>query len=119
VTIKLEQGKGGKDRNVIATPARPAANLVEGGAAAGLAVPRPRSGAADDHAPAQSCLSRRRPDGGDQQARLAAYLAAQLRHSPAHRTAAVGMQWLFEPKSPVSVSPKREFSRKWSETFGN
>jgi site-specific recombinase XerC len=37
---------------------------VEGGAASRLAVPGPRSGAADDHAPAQPRLSRRRPDGG-------------------------------------------------------
>ncbi|WP_346283678.1 tyrosine-type recombinase/integrase [Bradyrhizobium sp. 187] len=41
---------------------------MEGGAAAGLAVPRPRSGPADDHAPAQSRLPRCGPDGGDQQA---------------------------------------------------
>src|SRR6266403_239365 len=52
-------------------------------AAAGLAVPGPRPGAADDHAPAQSRLSRRRPDSGDQQARLPAHLAAQLRHPSA------------------------------------
>src|SRR6476661_8719242 len=83
--IRVEQGKGGKDRNVMLSPslldllrtwwkvARPA----------GLAVPGPRSGAADDHAPAQSRLSRCRPDGGDQQARLPAHLAAQLRHPSA------------------------------------
>jgi integrase/recombinase XerD len=42
--IRVEQGKSGKDRNVnaVAEPARPAADLVEGGAAAGLAVPRLR-----------------------------------------------------------------------------
>ncbi|MGY4498377.1 site-specific recombinase XerD [Bradyrhizobium sp. GM24.11] len=41
--IRVEQGEGGKDRNVmLPTPARSAAGLVEGGAATGLAVPRPR-----------------------------------------------------------------------------
>ena len=63
--IRVEQGKGqGPQRHVVAKPARAAAGLVEGSAATGLAVPGPRSGAADDHAPAQSRLSRRRPDGG-------------------------------------------------------
>ena len=70
-------------RDAVAAPARPAADLVEGGAPAGLAIPRSQSGAADDHAPTQSRLPRRGPDGGDQQARLAAHLAAQLCHPPA------------------------------------
>ena len=41
--IRVEQGKGGKDRNVMLSPqpARPAARLVEGSAPAGLAVPGP------------------------------------------------------------------------------
>jgi hypothetical protein len=68
--IRVEQGKGGKDRNVMLS-----LSLVAGGAAPGLAVSGPRSGAADDHAPAQSRLPRRCPDGGDQKARLAAHLA--------------------------------------------
>ena len=53
---------------------------MAGGATPGLAISRPRSGAADDHAPAQSRLPRRCPDGGDQKARLAAHPAAQLCH---------------------------------------
>ena len=65
------QGPQGPLRHALAEPARPAAHLVEGGAAAGLAVPGPRSGAADHDAPAQPRLSCRRPDGGDRQAGLA------------------------------------------------
>ena len=80
--IRVEQGKGGKDRNVMLSPSLLDLLRTWWKAAAGLAVPGPRSGPADDHAPAQSRLSRRCPDGGDQQARLAAHLAAQLRHPP-------------------------------------
>ena len=64
--IRVEQGKGRKDRYVMLSP-----DLLEllrawyeAGAAAGLAVSRPRSGAADDDAPAQSrlpCRGRRWP----------------------------------------------------------
>jgi integrase/recombinase XerD len=75
--IRVEQGKGGKDRNVMLSPSL--LDLLR----TWWKAARPRSGAADDHAPAQSRLSRRSPDGGAQQARLAAYLAAQLRHPPA------------------------------------
>jgi hypothetical protein len=46
-----------------------AAHLVAGGAAAGLAVPGPRSGPADDHAPAQSRREGRRRRGPEQCAR--------------------------------------------------
>lgn len=70
------QGRQGPQRYAFACSTRPAAGLVEGGASTGLAVPGPRSGPADDHAPAQSRLSRRCADGGDQQARLAAHPAA-------------------------------------------
>jgi integrase len=83
--IRVEQGKGGKDRNVMLSP-HPLNLLRAWWKAArpqGWTIPGPRSGPADDHAPAQSRLSRRRPDGGDQQARLAAYLAPQFRYSPA------------------------------------
>ena len=83
--IRVEQGKGRKDRYVMLSPhlldllrawwkaARPQ----------GWLFPGPRSGAADDDAPAQSRLPCRRPDGGDQQARLAAHVAAQLCHPSA------------------------------------
>jgi site-specific recombinase XerC len=53
---------------------------VAGGATPGLAISRSRSGAADDHAPAQSRLPRRCPDGGDQKARLAAHLHTFATH---------------------------------------
>ena len=82
--IRVEQGKGRKDRYAMLSPRL--LDLLRDWwrhcAAAGLAVPGPRPGTADDHAPAQSRLPCRRPDGRDQQARLAAYLAAQLRHPP-------------------------------------
>jgi integrase/recombinase XerD len=82
--IRVEQGKGGKDRNVMLSPHL--LNLLRAWwktAPAGLAVPGPRSGPADEHAPAQSRLSCGCANGGDQQARLAAHPAAQLRHPPA------------------------------------
>jgi integrase len=61
--IRVEQGKGGKDRYVmLSPPARPAADLVEDSTASC----RPCSSSANDHAPAQSRLSRCGPDGGNQ-----------------------------------------------------
>src|SRR5205814_1059655 len=79
--IRVEQGKGGKDRNVMLSPSL--LDLLrtwwKAARPRGWAVPGPRSGAADDDAPAQSRLPRRCPDGRDQQARLAAHPAAQLR----------------------------------------
>ena len=85
MVIRVEQGKGRKDRYVMLSP-----HLLEllrawwrSGAAAGLAVSGPRSGAADDDTPAQSRLPRRSPHGRDQQARLAAHAAAQLCHPSA------------------------------------
>ncbi|MGY3512289.1 integrase [Bradyrhizobium sp. USDA 3051] len=80
--IRVEQGKGGKDRNVMLSPhlldllrawwkaARPQGWLFPG-----------RDPAQPMTTPAQPRLPRRCPDGGDQQAGLAAHLAAQLRHS--------------------------------------
>jgi len=85
--IRVEQGKGRKDRYVMLSPhlldLLRTWWMAEDGAPAGLAIPRSRSGPADDHAPTQSRLSRRGPDGRDQQTRLAAHLAAQLCHPPA------------------------------------
>jgi integrase len=84
MVIRVEQGKGRKDRYVMLSPhllellrawwraERPQGWLFPG---------RPR--AADDDAPAQSRLSCRSPKGRDRQARLTAHLTAQLRHSPA------------------------------------
>ena len=67
------QGPQGPLRDAVAASARAAARLVEGGAPTGLAVSGPRSGAADDDAPAQSRLPCRGADGRDRQARIAAH----------------------------------------------
>ena len=60
--IRVEQGKGRKDRyrHALARPARPPAAVVAGEAAARLALPRPAARPADHHAPAQPGLPRRR-----------------------------------------------------------
>ena len=83
--LRVEQGKGRKDRYVMLSPrllellrdwwraARPRSWLFPGR--------EPRQ--SDDDAPAQSRLPRRRPHGRDHQARVAAYAAAQLRHPSA------------------------------------
>jgi integrase len=85
MVIRVEQGKSlpsrkrgpqGPIRDALAVSPRPAASLVEVGAAPGLAVSRARSRAAADHAPAQPRLSCRGDDGRDRQARLAAHVAA-------------------------------------------
>ena len=80
---------GGPSRHAVAAAARTAARLVAGGPASGhvaaarLAVSRPQSGRAALDAPARS----RRPCRGrgrrDQEARVAAHAAAQLRHASA------------------------------------
>ena len=84
MVIRVEQGKGRKDRYVMLSPhllellrawwktARPQGWLFPGR--------DPR--AADDDAPAQSRLPCRSQMGRDQQARIAPHLAAQLRHPP-------------------------------------
>src|SRR5271165_4988617 len=54
--------------------------MVEGGAAAGLAVPRPKPGQPDHRPSAQSRRHRRQRPGRHLQARVAPYPAAQLRH---------------------------------------
>ncbi len=82
--IRVEQGKGRKDRYVmLSQDLLDILRLVDGEAPARLAVPGSAAGSADHGAPAQSC----RPYRGDgrqaRQARVDAHAAAQLRHSPA------------------------------------
>ena len=75
--IRVEQGKGRKDRHAMLSP-----QLLELlrdwyriGAASALAVPWPRPAAAADDTSAQSCRSRRRRHGRDHQAGDAAHAA--------------------------------------------
>src|SRR6266581_3789533 len=56
----------GPQRHAVTASARPVARVVEGGATTRLAISGPRSGAADDNTPAQSCLPRRGSAGRDQ-----------------------------------------------------
>ena len=91
MTLRIEQGKGRKDRYAMLSPgaARAPARLVAGGPCAGqdargrLAVPRAEPGQPADHPPAQPHLSCRGGRGGDRQARLDAHPASQLRHPSA------------------------------------
>jgi integrase/recombinase XerD len=78
MVIRVEQGKGRKDRYVMLSPVspRPPASLVESSAAPGLAVSRAGSDPAADDPPAQSRLPCCGDDGRDRQARLAAHAAA-------------------------------------------
>ena len=85
MVIRVEQGKGRKDRYVMLSP-----HLLEllrawwkAARPQGWLFPGREPGAADDDAPAQSRLPCRRPDGRDRQARLPAHAAAQLRHPSA------------------------------------
>ena len=90
--IRVEMGKGRKDRHAMLSPqlAGTAARLVAAMPVTGLAVPGPRSAAAVDDAPAQPGLqdggrSRRSRQLGD-----AAYAAALVRDAPSgepHRCA--------------------------------
>ena len=84
MTLRVEQGKGQRDRyvNVAATPRTPA-RLVAGGATSGLALPRPEPDQSDHSPSAQPHRHRRQKPGRNLQARLAAYPAAQLRHTSA------------------------------------
>ena len=78
--LRVEQGKGRKDRFAMLSPmlldilrewwriGRPAA----------LAVSRPEPGQPDDHTPVEPHLPHGGPAGGDQQARFPAHAAAQL-----------------------------------------
>ena len=77
--IRVEQGKGRKDRNVMLSPAaaRAAARLVEAhGAPAGLAVSGPRPAQPMTTRQLNRACPRRGPDGRDHQARDAAYACA-------------------------------------------
>ena len=65
--LRVEQGKGRKDRYAMLSPVLlgAATRLVAYRAAAGLAVPRPGPGATNDDTPAQPCLPCGRPHGRD------------------------------------------------------
>src|SRR6202158_1998106 len=80
MVIRVEQGKGRKDRYVMLSPHLLALLRAWWKAARpqGWLFPGRNPVQADDDAPAQSRLSCERPDGRDQQARLAPHLAAQL-----------------------------------------
>ena len=88
--LRVERGKGGKDRHAMLSPQLldTAARLVarraaaQPAAAGRLAVSRPQPGRAAVGPPALPRCPRRRTGRGDQQARLAAHAAAQLRHPP-------------------------------------
>ncbi len=79
MVVRVEQGKGSKDRYVMLSPCLPrvAAAMVEGVGAGGLAISQlPRS--AHVGAPAPPDLSGDGEAGGDQEARITAYVAPQL-----------------------------------------
>src|SRR3954465_989366 len=93
--IRVEQGKGRKDRFAMlapdllallrepgARPPRSAARVVAGDAVARLALPRPAAGPADHPASAQPRLPRRGRRRQARQARLDAHAPAQLRDAP-------------------------------------
>ena len=89
--LRVEQGKGRKDRNAhaVAAAARAVARLVAGGPAPGVLLPRgwlfpgPQPGRPTLDPPAQPRRPCRRRGRRDQQARVAAHAAAQLRHPSA------------------------------------
>jgi integrase/recombinase XerD len=81
--IRVEQGKGRKDRNVMLSPHLLKLLRAWWKAPTRLAVSGPRSRPADDDAPAQSCLPCRSSHGRDQQACIAPHLEAQLCHPSA------------------------------------
>src|SRR5208282_5467374 len=85
MTLRVEQGKGQRDRYVMLSPQllRTPARLVAGGAASGLAFSWPEPDQPDHPPSAQPGRHRRQGPGGHLQARLAAYAAAQLRHASA------------------------------------
>ena len=77
------QGAAGSLCDAVAATARTLARMVAGGAAAGLALSRPEPDQSDDGPPAQPRRHAAAKAGGDLQARLSAYAAAQLRHPSA------------------------------------
>ncbi len=77
------QGAAGSIRDALAATARTLARMVARGSAAGLAVPGPEPGQPNVGPSTRARRPRRGAGRGDRQARLAAHLAAQLRHPPA------------------------------------
>ncbi len=83
MVLRVEQGKGeeGPQRHAIAAAPGVAAGVVVGRPADDVAVPGPRSAAADHDAPALPGRSRHGGCGGDREAGVAAHAAALLRHA--------------------------------------
>jgi integrase/recombinase XerD len=75
MTLRVEQGKGQRDRTVMLSPAiaRALARMVVGGAAAGLAVSGPEPDQSDHSPSAQSRRHRRQRSGRHLQARVTTY----------------------------------------------
>src|SRR5208282_2470039 len=69
--------------DALAATSRTLARMVAPGATAGLALSRPEPDQSCDRPSDQPRRARRREPGGNLQARVAPYLAAQLRHAPA------------------------------------
>ncbi len=80
MVIRIEQGKGHKDRYVMLSPhlLELLRDLVQRGTPTGVAVSRNEPGQPDDDAPAQARLRYRGPDGRDRQAGVPAHPASQL-----------------------------------------
>ena len=89
--IRIDHGKGGKDRHAMLSPTASGvlARLVAGRAAPrrnatpGLAVPRPQPGQPALHSAVEPRRPRRGAGGRDLEAGVAAHASPQLRHPPA------------------------------------